>query len=233
MPESRSHHLRCRLNHPVVDCDGHLVEVVPHYLEVLAGVAGPELAEAFGAGLRGGPAWLGGDGLEAQVRLDERRRKGGWWAMPTKNTLDCATPLLPRLLHSRMDQLGLDFSILYPGLGLILPSQPEGEIRRATVRALNIYLEEAYRDYADRMTPAAVIPMHTPEEAIAELDFAIGELGLKTISMPPGVWRPIPAVHAVAPEAFPDAGWLDCYGLDSAHTTTTRSGGVARSWGWL
>ena len=37
---------------------------------------------------------------------------------------------------------------------------------------------------------------------------------MKVISMPPGVWRPIPAM---APEVFPEAGWLDCYGLDSEH----------------
>lgn len=35
--------------------------------------------------------------------------------------------------------------------------------------------------YAARMTPAAVIPMHTPEEALAELDHVV-ELGLKAVS---------------------------------------------------
>ena len=217
MARTRSEEIRRNLGHPVVDCDGHLVEVVPHYLDSLKKVAGADVAERFGAALRAGPGWLGGDGVAAQRRRDERRRRGGWWAMPTKNTLDCATPLLPRLLHSRMDELGMDFSILYPGLGLVLPTEPADELRRASVRALNVYLADSYAEYADRITPAAVIPMHTPEEALAELDHAVGELGLRAISIPPGVWRPIPALHRAHPEAFPDAGWLDNYGLDSAH----------------
>jgi len=29
------------------------------------------------------------------------------------------------------------------------------------------------------MTPAAIIPMHTPEEAIEELEFAVKQLGYK------------------------------------------------------
>ena len=33
------------------------------------------------------------------------------------------------------------------------------------------------------MTPAAVIPMHTPDEAIAELEHVVGTLGLKVIAV--------------------------------------------------
>ncbi|MEE8164741.1 MAG: amidohydrolase family protein, partial [Myxococcota bacterium] len=215
--DTRSQQIRAQLDHPVVDCDGHLVEVLPHFLDSLKKVGGAEMAEAFGAGLLGGPAWLGGDGMDEQRRRDERRIRASWWGMPTKNTRDCATPILPRLLHERMDEFGMDFSVLYPGLGLILPTTPQDELRQATVRALNLYLADTYGEYQDRMTAAAVIPMHSPEEALAELDYAIGELGLKSISIPPGVWRPIPALHREHPEAYPDAGWLDCYGLDSDH----------------
>ena len=217
MAQTRSREIREQIDHPIVDCDGHLIEVLPHYLDSLKKVGGPELAAQVGAGLAGGPRWLGGDGLDAARRRDERRIKSSWWAMPTRNTRDCATPLLPRLLHERMEEFGIDFSVLYPGLGLILPTQPEAELRRATVRAYNHYAAETYGEYADRMTAAAVIPMHTPEEAVDEIEHAVGELGLKAISIPPGVWRPIPALEREHPEAFPDAGWLDNYGLDSAY----------------
>jgi len=213
---TKSQHIKDRLDHPVVDCDGHLVEVVPHYLEHLARVGGAEMSKRFGDGLLAGPAWLGGESGE-RARRQERRIRNGWWTMPTKNTLDSATPLLPRLLHERLDSFGIDFTILYPGLGLVLPTQPEDELRRASIRALNLYLAETWGPYSDRMTPAAVIPMHTPEEALEELDFAIGELGMKAISIPPGVWRPIPALEASAPGSYPEAGWLDSFGLDSEH----------------
>ncbi len=201
MTRTRSQQIRAQLDHPVVDCDGHLVEVLPHFLDSLKKVGGVDMAEAFGAGLLGGPGWLGGDGMDEQRRRDERRIRSSWWGMPTKNTRDCATPILPRLLHERMDEFGMDFTVLYPGLGLILPTTTQDELRQATVRALNLYLADTYGEYQDRMTAAAVIPMHSPEEALAELDFAIGELGLKSISIPPGVWRPIPALHREHPEA--------------------------------
>ncbi len=48
-----------------------------------------------------------------------------------------------------------------------------------------------YAPYADRMTPAAQIPMHTPQEAIAELEHAVGKLGLKAIMINGLVHRPI------------------------------------------
>ena len=36
-------------------------------------------------------------------------------------------------------------------------------------------------EFSDRMTPVATIPTTTSEEGVAELDYAIGELGLKGI----------------------------------------------------
>ena len=48
------------------------------------------------------------------------------------------------------------------------------------------------------MTPAATIPMHTPDEAIEELEYAVKELGLKVIVMSSvvrGRFRPISAAH--------------------------------------
>ncbi|MBW2427207.1 MAG: amidohydrolase family protein [Deltaproteobacteria bacterium] len=213
---TRSQQIKNRLGHPVVDCDGHLVEVVPHYLEHLARVGGTDMAQRFREGLLSGRDWLGGQASE-RARRETRRIRNGWWTMPTANTLDSATPLLPRLLDERLDRFGIDFTILYPGLGLMLPAQSVDELRRASVRALNAYLAETWGPYSARMTPAAVIPMHTPAEALQELDYAIGELGLKAISIPPGVWRPIPAVETRAPGSFPEAGWLDCYGLDSEY----------------
>jgi hypothetical protein len=37
------------------------------------------------------------------------------------------------------------------------------------IRAYNIVSADCFRDFSDRMTPAAIIPMHAPEEAIEEL----------------------------------------------------------------
>ena len=55
--------------------------------------------------------------------------------------------------------------------------------------------------------------MHTPEEAVAELEHSVRELGLKVASIPPGVAHPWPA-H---PEAFPAAQLVDRFGIDSRY----------------
>ena len=88
MADTKSQQIRSQLDHPVIDCDGHLVEVLPHFLDYLKKVGGSHMAEAFGASLRGGPRWLGGAGMDAEKRRDARRIRSSWWAMPTKNTPD-------------------------------------------------------------------------------------------------------------------------------------------------
>jgi Amidohydrolase len=56
--------------------------------------------------------------------------------------------------------------------------------------------------------------MTTPTEAIAELEYAVTELGLK-VAMVGYVARPIPAVHRTHPELFQTVFRLDSLGVDS------------------
>ena len=37
-----------------------------------------------------------------------------WWGLPTRNTLDHATSRLPKLLYERLDEIGLDVTVLCP-----------------------------------------------------------------------------------------------------------------------
>ncbi len=214
MSDSRSARVRASLDHPIVDSDGHLLEFEPALLDSLARVAGPELVkryeQAAGDGLL---QW----GLGDRERRDRRSARAPWWATPAQNTLDRATALLPKLFVSRMQELGLDFSVLYPSTGLVLIGLPDDELRRASCRALNAYHAELYREYAARVTPAAVIPMHTPEEALAELDFAVGEQGMKVVMLAGVIRRPLAAAARIAPEAAQLAFWIDTLGLDSEH----------------
>jgi hypothetical protein len=59
----------------------------------------------------------------------------------------------------------------------------ETELRQAGCRAFNTYAAEVFGPYRDRLSPVALIPTSTPEEAIAELNHAVGTLGLKGIAM--------------------------------------------------
>ena len=70
-------------------------------------------------------------------------------------------------------------------------------------------MREIFREYADRMVPVAVIPMHTPQEAIEELEYAVQTIGLKAVMM---------AGHVVAPD--PDGG------ADLAKLPATPSGSI-------
>jgi predicted TIM-barrel fold metal-dependent hydrolase len=87
--------------------------------------------------------------------------------------------------------------------------------RRAAARAYNIVTAEYFRPFADRMTPAAIIPMHTPEEAIEELEFAVKQLGYKVAMLGSLMDRPVPAAGDVEGEAKQFAVWKDVIGLDS------------------
>jgi hypothetical protein len=68
-------------------------------------------------------------------------------------------------------------------MGLPMLAQPDEELRRVGARVLNTYYAEAYAGYRDRLEPVAVIPMGTPEEAVEELEVAVGRLGLRTVVM--------------------------------------------------
>ncbi len=214
MSASTPARVRAQLPHPIVDSDGHTLEFEPAVLEVLRRVAGPGMVERY--------RQAAGDGL-LQWRLSDRERRdrrmvrAPWWAVPSENTLDRATASLPRLLVSRLEELGLDFSVIYPSLGLVSIGFEDDELRQATCRAFNDYHAELYREHARWLTPAAIIPMQSPGEAIAELDHAVGELGMKVVMMAGSVRRPLPAAERISPEAGKLAFWIDTLGLDSAH----------------
>jgi hypothetical protein len=160
---SKSLEIRRRLNHPILDADGHWLEFEPAVLDYLKEVAGADMVARY-------QSWQRNQSIGLWYRLspDERRDMRAlrpiWWAVATKNTLDRATATLPKLLYERLDETGIDFAVMYPSLGLFVPSIDDENLRRAACQAFNKFSADAFRDYSDRMTPAAIIPMHTPQE---------------------------------------------------------------------
>jgi predicted TIM-barrel fold metal-dependent hydrolase len=201
--------IHARLNHPVIDSDGHWVEYFPVMLEYLSKVAGNQAAE----GMKSGDEIVGRIlTMSLEQRRNQRRAQQSWWPFPTKNTRDRATAMIPMLLYQRMEELGFDLSVLYPTQGLGIYAIRHDEIRQATCRAFNMYIADTFREFADRLTPAAAIPMNTPAEAIAELEH-VKQLGLKAIVMGSVLRRPIPAY--AGNDAHRSAVWYDVLGLDS------------------
>jgi predicted TIM-barrel fold metal-dependent hydrolase len=209
--------IHARLSHPVIDSDGHWIEFEPAAEDYLKQVGGDRIVERYGkvANQFGNKKW-------AQTPSEERRERRmlqpGWWGVPTKNTRDRATAMLPKLLHERMGELGLDFAVIYPTSGaLFAPFLRDEEVRRAACRAFNMYTADQFKGLGDRLTPAAVIPMYTPQEAVEELEFVVKNLGFKAAMLGSLMRRPVPAVAKSNPEASRYAMWYDTIGLDSAY----------------
>ncbi|HXZ46992.1 MAG TPA: amidohydrolase family protein, partial [Pseudolabrys sp.] len=110
-----------------------------------------------------------------------------------------------------------DFAVIYPTAGLGLPRIKDDETRRAVIRAYNIVSADYFRDFSDRMTPAAVIPMHTPNEAIEELEFVTRQLGAKVGMFGSNLPRPVPSAAAEDDESRRFTVWYDVLGIDSPY----------------
>jgi predicted TIM-barrel fold metal-dependent hydrolase len=124
---------------------------------------------------------------------------------------------VPRRLYERLEDFGMDFCILYPTLGLVLTQQQDGDTRRASMRALNEMHADIYnRPFGQRIHVPAAIPMYNPEEAIAELEYAVKTLGFKAALIPPGIVRPIEGLEEKYPglsKHAPDGVWIDRFGM--------------------
>ena len=211
--QTRSAEIRARMTHPVIDADAHIIEYGPAYFEFLKQAAGPTIADAFAKKL----ATTGWFCMTPEERTRKRVTRPTSWAQPARNTLDRATAMLPRLFRARMDDFGLDFSIVYSTMALGILQEPNEEMRRATCRALNMMFADIFSDQKDRMAPVAVIPAHTPTEAIEEMEFAVKTLGLKAVMINSNVRRPVPEVLMRAPELAPYATWMDTLCVDSPY----------------
>src|SRR2546425_4379649 len=206
--------IRSHLNHPVIDGDGHWVEFDPVFSDRMRKVGGDKAGDGFLAAMK-----TTRDALSMSLAERRRRRlaQPGFWTRQSGNTLDRATAMMPRLLYERLDEFGCDFAIIYPTAGLRVPRISDDATRRAVVRAHNIVTADYFRDLSDRMTPAAIIPMHTPEEAIEELEFVTKQLGSKVGMFGSGMSRKVASTPQSDPDGNRLAVWYDVLAIDSEH----------------
>src|SRR6476646_3774549 len=204
--------IRSQLKHPVVDGDGHWLEYAPVFSEKMRKAAGDKSAEGFLAAQRSTT-----DALKMPPEERRRRRVAmpNFWNRQAENTLDRATAMMPKMLYDHLDEIGLDFAVVYPTAGLRFPRIQDDATRRAVIRAYNIVSADYFSGLGDRLTPAAIIPMHTPDEAIAELEFVTKQLGSKVGMFGSNMARKVPAAAANDPDTARFAVWYDVIGLDS------------------
>ena len=92
-PSDGVRRIRAQLDHPVIDSDGHLIEFLPLVRDLLVDLAGESVAQRFDAVVHSGETLQG-------VNDEHRKAQYGitqspWWGIPTRNTLDRATAMLP------------------------------------------------------------------------------------------------------------------------------------------
>lgn len=211
--------IRAQLSHPVIDADGHFVEIGPilhdQVITYIEEHGGTDLRDRYLAGAAAP--------FDTSVNLaardsssvrDNWRAMPSWWGWQAKNTYDRASMHLPALLHERLDEFALDYVLLYPSMSLSFLDLLDHELAAILCKAVNEMHARQFAQYSHRMTVGALIPMSSPEVAIDALEHAVG-LGFKTAVIAGSVRRPIGAVHAVDPTLDSVAYRLDCYGLDS------------------
>ena len=177
--------IRARLDHPVVDADGHMIECTFAVLDFVRQVGGTEIANRY----------------EGQLKLDPTGpgRRAVWVGNSGPGSIDRATAMLPKLYRARLDEAGIDYGVVYGTLALSVLRVDDDELRPVVFRAMNMLYADMFKEVSDRLTPAALIPMSDPDEAVSELEFAVNELGLKAIVVNTMLQRPAPEVLAEAP----------------------------------
>jgi hypothetical protein len=220
--------IKARLDYPVIDTDVHTNDYSPAIEDYIASYGGTHLVDELRkataeridrGGIGNGKSWYD---QTAQERHHYRTIRAPWWARVTKNTLDVATYHLPELLYERQAEQGSDYSVLFPNNVLAPLGVKDRDSRTLLQRAVNHYHADLYRKYSDRLTPVAGIPLNTPEEGIAELEFAVNTLGLKAINIAGSVRRPIRALAEKFPadqnpELQKYISYQDFYGIDSEY----------------
>jgi len=210
--ENRALEIHDGLKHPVIDGDGHWIEPIPIFLEYLSEVGGAKLVDQMHALWRGRDAWYR---ATPQERQRNRLRRAIWWGV-TSNTLDKATGLLPALLNERLPELGIDFALIYPSFGLTINGIAQDDLHLAACRAYNMMTMDMFAPYASRFAPAAIIPSHKPEEALEELNYAVGQRGFKAVMMRGNQERAIPSA-AEGIDRQKAAWYVDTIALDSPY----------------
>src|SRR5438874_13273697 len=108
--QTEARQVRSRLNHPIIDADGHWAEFHPLMRQEFRRIGGDTAVEALDMASARIP-----NSLNMSVPERRRRRMGqeAFWFLPTKNTFARATGIMPGLLYERHEDLGLDFLVVF------------------------------------------------------------------------------------------------------------------------
>lgn len=173
---------------PIIDCDGHLVEVPDLWERRLEGNL-KKRAPRLVRDRQGGTRILLEDRLYPQP---EGKGKGfpglptEWYKIDAGGRVTAEEIILPQSRLKAMDTDGIDVAVPFPTLGLYVVDARDPELNAAICRAYNDWL---YHEYlaADRrrLIGVAMITLVDVSAAVAELRRAVTELGFKAAYLRP------------------------------------------------
>ena len=150
---SKSMQIRERLGHPVVDADGHYIDLHGVFESYVRDRGRGDLMDrsAFKTFVPG----------ETQEERVARIGIPGFWIAPGE-TRYFSTVTVPSLYYERLGEAGVDFAILYPTNAVRIVHDADDECRVELCRLFNERLVEDYGPYFDRFAPAARVNYRNP-----------------------------------------------------------------------
>jgi predicted TIM-barrel fold metal-dependent hydrolase len=211
---TKSAKVRADLDHPVVDADGHWVELFPVFFDYIAELGGPEMVDRFRT--RYGHRFHAWYELDDAERRRRRLRRPSYWGMPV-NVRDRAATAIPGLFYDSLDDWGIDLAIVFPTIGLTLGRDiADPELGTVAMRAYNTMAADLWSQYSDRVVPVGVLSLAEPTDAIEQLEHA-HQLGLKVLVTGGTIARPIEADAEWQPDPGKRRVYIDALGLDSPY----------------
>src|SRR5258705_13447887 len=97
---------------------------------------------------------------------------------------DQRAPVGPKGWLEFLDDVGIDWTVLYPTIALAYGKIVSLDYAVEVTRAYNNWLHQTYLQFSPRFKGMAIIPMQDPEEAVKELRRVVTELGMLGAMMP-------------------------------------------------
>jgi len=118
--------------------------------------------------------------------------------------------MMPKLLYDRLDELGLDFVVVYPTAGLRFPRISDDATRRAVIRAYNIVSADYFSGLGDRLTAGGESSRCTrPTKRSPSWNSLRSNWARRSAMFGSNMARKVPAAAANDPDTARFAVWYD------------------------
>ena len=167
----------------VIDCDGHVNETEEMWAEYLE----PGYREQRPRIVRdnwGKELWMVEGRLYAYNPADWGAKLPGWWEL-AQTRIGGTDP------HARlkdMDDTKIDIAVVFGALMAGLNTFTDAGLAGAMCRAYNNWVKDYCGTNPRRLKFVAYVPLHDIDEAVKELQRAVGKLGAVGVAIAPSLW---------------------------------------------